>query len=128
MCLQPVNGSLGAAIVQEPCNGSAAQQWTEEPGSASNTLHFVNGSSGLCLDARGGATNATPIEQWTCDWITNENWGNSVENNLMNENLVSRVSGTDSYSISTPGPASGDAMVLYSNDGATSEIFSFIQI
>jgi Ricin-type beta-trefoil lectin domain-like len=29
-CLQPVNGSAdgGAAIVQQTCNGSVAQQWT----------------------------------------------------------------------------------------------------
>jgi hypothetical protein len=66
-CLQPVNGSLiqGQAIVQEACNGSVAQQWTVTLVSATK-VHLVNRSSGLCLDARGGATNGTPIQQWTC--------------------------------------------------------------
>jgi len=60
-CLQPINGSTGqgAAIVQEPCNGGAAQQWTVVS-VGSNVFHYVNVLSGLCLDARGGAVNGTP--------------------------------------------------------------------
>jgi hypothetical protein len=62
-CLQPVNGSLtqGQAIVQQTCNGSVAQQWTVATVS-STKVHLVNRSSGLCLDARGGAVNGTPIQ------------------------------------------------------------------
>lgn len=129
-CLQPVNGSLGAAIVQETCNGSVAQQWTQETSSSnSNADWYVNRSSGLCLDARGGPTDGTPVEQWVCDQISNENWGVSVGNTYSNWNLVSEVSsGPGRDSISTPGPANGDAMVLYSNDGATSEAFSLNQV
>jgi hypothetical protein len=128
-CLQPVNGSQGAAIVQETCNGSVAQQWTQETSASnSNADWYVNRSSGLCLDARGGPTDGTPVEQWTCDRISNENWSDSVYNTDSNYNLVSEVSsGPGRDSISTPGPANGDAMVLYSNDGATSEAFSLIQ-
>lgn len=129
-CLQPVSTAQGAAIVQEPCNGSLAQQWTQETSSSSNNADwYVNRASGLCLDARGGAADGTPIEQWTCDWISNENWSDSVGNTDSNFNLVSEVSsGAGRDSISTPGTASGDAMVLYSNDGAYSEAFSLIQI
>jgi hypothetical protein len=59
-CLQPINDTgQGAAIVQEPCNGGAAQQWTEVS-VGSNVFHYVNVLSGLCLDARGGAVNGTP--------------------------------------------------------------------
>jgi Ricin-type beta-trefoil lectin domain-like len=128
-CLQPVNGSPGAAIVQETCNGSVLQQWTQgsseaSGGTDSNSLHFVNRSSQLCLDARGGATNGTPIQQWMCDWISNENWAFGVGNNQYNEELVSRVSGTWSYCISTPGVQNGVAMELYSCNGEASEFWS----
>ena len=64
-CLQPVNGSQGAVIVQETCNGSLSQQWAQGPSEGSGGTdrggeHYVNRSSGLCLDARGNATNGTP--------------------------------------------------------------------
>jgi Ricin-type beta-trefoil lectin domain-like len=128
-CLQPVNGSPGASIVQEPCNGSLSQQWTQGPsvdsgGTDANSLHFVNRSSQLCLDARGRATNGTPIQQWTCDWISNENWAFGVGNTQYNEELVSRVSGTWSHCISTPGVQDGAAMELYSCNGNVSEFWS----
>jgi hypothetical protein len=82
-CLQPVNASsnAGDAIVQEPCDGNVdspahlAQQWTSIP--AHRGISLVNGSSGLCLDARGGPTNGTPIQQWPCikdKGISNEFW------------------------------------------------------
>ncbi len=108
-CLQPVNGSptQGAAIVQETCNGSVAQQWTITSVS-STKVHLVNRSSHLCLDARGGATNGTPIQQWTCNKITNENWSFGITNNL----LSSGVSNTFSHCIATPGDQNGLAMEL----------------
>ena len=128
-CLQPANGSAGAAIVQTTCNGSLAQQWTQGPstgsgGTDSSSLHFVNRSSQLCLDARGGATNGTPVEQWTCDWISNENWAFGVNNTTSNEELVSRVSGTWSHCISTPGTADGAAMELYQCNGDASQYWT----
>jgi hypothetical protein len=103
MCLQPAGGSsgLGVGIVQGICNGSLAQQWAVA--SSSSGFHLVNRSSGLCLDARGGAANGTPVEQWTCDWISNENWrwaSSGVENG---QELVSGVSGTYSHCVSSPG-------------------------
>ena len=115
-CLQPVNGSLGAAIVQETCNGSVAQQWTQETSRYySHADWFVNSSSQLCLDARGGDTDGTPIEQWTCDKISNELWTSGVGDTMTNEQLVSDVSPyRKDECISTPGLANGDAMVLYS--------------
>jgi ricin-type beta-trefoil lectin protein len=108
-CLQPVNGShnQGDAIVQETCNGSAAQQWTVHPVS-STKVHLVNRASGLCLDARGKAVNGTPIQQWTCNGISNENWGFGITNNF----LASAVSNTWSHCIATPGNQDGLAMEL----------------
>ncbi len=109
-CLQPINGSAnpGDAIVQEPCNGSAAQSWSVV--SVSGKLHFVNSSSQLCLDARGGAANGTPIQQWTCDQITNENWRTSTANNW----LTSAVSNTSSFCLATTGDQDASPMQLQS--------------
>ncbi len=113
-CLQSVNGSLtqGDAIVQETYNGSVAQQWTVASVS-STKVHLVNRSSNLCLDARGGAANGTPIQQWTCDWISNENWSFGITNNL----LSSGVSNTFSHCVATPGVQAGLAMELRFCDG-----------
>lgn len=130
-CLQPVNGSLGAAIVQETCNGSVAQQWTQETSPYySKADWYVNSSSRLCLDARGGDTNGTPIEQWTCDKISNELWTFGVGDTPTSEQLVSDVSPYHKDKcISTPGLANGDAMVLYSGTPATpSEYWSLTAI
>jgi hypothetical protein len=108
-CLQPLNGSnaQGVAIVQQPCNGSTAQQWTVTTVS-STKVHLVNMASHLCLDARGGAVNGTPIQQWTCNKITNENWGFGITNNI----LSSTVSNTWSHCIATPGDQDGLPMSL----------------
>jgi galactose oxidase len=92
-CLQPAGGSSapGALVVQATCNGSLAQRWATAP--ASSGVHLVNLSTGLCLDARGGADSGTPIEQWTCDWISNENWKTPLGY------LGSGVSGTYTYCV-----------------------------
>jgi hypothetical protein len=126
-CLQPAGGSsaLGEAIVEERCNGSSAQQWTETtvPSQSifgSNQVHLVSLSNGLCLDARGGAANGTPIEQWVCDWISNENWSFGINNN----ELASRVSHTYSYCVTTPGAYPGAAMDLQFCGGYPAQIWS----
>lgn len=91
-CLQPDGGSSGAGvlIIQETCDGSPVQQWTRT--ASSSGFHLVNLATGLCLDARGGAADGTPIEQWPCDWISNENW-----KYLPGPQLASGVSGTYTY-------------------------------
>jgi hypothetical protein len=119
-CLQRVNGSLetGAEIVQQPCNGSVAQQWTVTPVS-STKVHLVNRSSRLCMDVRGRAINGTPIQQWTCNWISNENWNFGIANNL----LVSAVSNTFSHCAATPGDQNGLAMELRFCNGDSSQFW-----
>jgi hypothetical protein len=104
LCLQPANESSaqGAAIVQEACNGQAAQQWTKVLVSG-DTFHYVNGLSGLCLDARGGAANHTPIQQWPCNKISNENWQSGEDIDETIPPLISRVSGTSNYCLDEPG-------------------------
>jgi hypothetical protein len=121
-CLQPLNASStqGIAIVQQPCNGSVAQQWTVHSVS-STKVHLINRSSHMCLDARGGATNGTPIQQWTCNTITNENWSFGITNNL----LSSGVSNTFSHCVAAPGTQAGLAMELRTcNTKDSSQIWS----
>jgi Ricin-type beta-trefoil lectin domain len=123
-CLQPINESTdqGAEIVQEPCNGGAAQQWTAVPVS-DNIFHYMNGLSGLCLDARGVATNRTPVQQWTCNSISNEKWepGEDTDDDI--PPLISRVSGTSSYCLDMPGgqPVAGLAMQIYRCNGTAAQ-------
>ncbi|MBF8194313.1 RICIN domain-containing protein [Nonomuraea sp. K274] len=117
-CLQPDKGSLETAtrIVQQTCNGSLAQQWTVTPVS-STKVHLVNRASKLCLDVAGKAVSGTPIQQWTCNWISNENWGFGITDNL----LVSAVSNTWSHCIATPGAQDGLPMELRFCDGNSAQ-------
>lgn len=127
-CLQPINGSIGqgVAIVQEPCNGGTAQQWTEVS-VGSNIFHYVNVLSGLCLDARGGAVNGTPVQQWPCNSISNEKWqpGEYVSDDI--PPLISRVSGTGSYCLDIPGGQRivGLAMQIYRCNGTLAQQWWF---
>jgi hypothetical protein len=120
-CLQPVGGSIepGAAIVQEPCNSDPAQLWRQDP-VGDNLFHYVNAASGLCLDARGGANNGTPVQQWTCNHISNENW--QLPSSFPGEYppLISRVSGTSSHCLDLPGEQTdpGHAMQIARCNGA----------
>jgi hypothetical protein len=107
-CLQPTNGSTeqGAAIVQQPCQGKAGtppvQNWTLIPVSG-NIFHLQNSLSQLCLDARGGAVDRTPVQQWPCNSISNENWEWGPTDSNGNRQLISRVSGTGSHCLDMPG-------------------------
>jgi hypothetical protein len=120
LCLQPLNGStsLGAQIVQEPCNGSTAQSWKRT--SLYTTRQYVNLLSGLCLDARGGAADYTPVQQWSCEAITNETW-NYVYS--YTPQLKSGVAGSSSYCLDMPGAdtAAGVALQIYSCNGTLAQ-------
>jgi Ricin-type beta-trefoil lectin domain len=126
LCLQPVNESTaqGAAIVQKPCNKSAAQQWTSVPVSG-NVYHYVNSLSGLCLDARGRAANHTPVQQWTCNKISNENWESPEADSDTIPPLFSRVSGTRSHCLDVPGGqnTAGLAIQIYICNGTLAQIW-----
>jgi ricin-type beta-trefoil lectin protein len=123
-CLQPVNGSTaqGAAIVQEPCTMGAAQQWVSVP-AGGDVVHYQNVLTGLCLDARGGAANHTPVQQWTCNGISNENWQPGDDGDDEIPPLTSRVSGTSSYCLDIPGGQAtvGLAMQLYRCNGTEAQ-------
>jgi hypothetical protein len=113
-CLQPINGSLtqGDAVVQQRCDGSAAQQWTitNLDCSTCTSVHLINGASHLCLDARGDGANGTPIQQWTCDSISNENWNFGERYNQLVSAIPHQPGGP--HCLVTPGTQAGQAMVL----------------
>jgi len=121
-CLQPINQShnRGDAIVQKVCNGSAAQQWTVHIVSATK-VHLINRDSGLCMDARGKGVDGTPIQQWPCNQISNEDWGFGITNNT----LSSAVSDSPwTHCIATPGTQDGLPMELRQCDGDPSQVWS----
>jgi len=105
----------GTAIVQQPCKASGAQQWIYVSlGSAG--FQFQNSLTGLCLDARGGAANHTPVQQWTCNGISNEKWQTSVPaNGTTGAPVQSEVAGSSGYCLDIPGGQQtvGLAMQIY---------------
>lgn len=116
LCLQPDPAdfwSPGAAIVQMPCNGTAAQGWNPLPES-NGRYRFQSVATAMCLDAGGGAVNGTPIQQWHCNWISNEKW--TVVGAAPGEGdlIRSAVSGTSSHCMDVIGQsyAAGVAMEL----------------
>jgi hypothetical protein len=122
-CLQPLNGSTaqGAAIIQTGCNSSnKAQQWLPQVGG-----HFQNVLSGLCLDARGKAKNGTPVQQWTCDQISNENWDAEVGPPGIGAPVKSQVSGSNRYCLDVPGGKATDQlpMQIYGCNGSVAQIW-----
>ena len=125
-CLQPANGSDGAAIVQETCNGSEAQQWSVTQGE--NNAEYHNEATGYCIDAFGGAANGTRIVQWVCasPTIGNQRWqfGQQVGQTSPDGELQSGIVGSDyGYCIATPGVVNGDAMELYTSTFSSSELW-----
>jgi hypothetical protein len=124
LCLQPLNESFdrGVAIIQEPCNAGPAQQWEEIPISGA-IFHYRNVLTGLCLDARGGATNGTPVQQWVCNNISNENWEVTEDQPDSGVELISRVSGTRSHCLDVPNSQQtiGLAMQIYGCNGTRAQ-------
>jgi Ricin-type beta-trefoil lectin domain len=115
-CLQPLNGSkaLGTPVVLKECDGSDPQLWYRTPatGTSGDVVHYVNATSGLCLDARGSAANNTPIQLWTCNQITNENWQYEQTSSDSEPKVVSRISGTSNYCLDIPGGGTNDGLAL----------------
>ncbi len=123
-CLEPLGGSTvqGAAVVQTVCNGgSTAQQWVPEVGG-----RFKNVLSGLCMDARGKAKNNTPVQQWTCDNISNEIWGAEVGPPGRGAPVKSQVSGSNKFCLDVPGGQATDGlpMQIYQCNGSGAQVWA----
>jgi Ricin-type beta-trefoil lectin domain-like len=124
-CLQTTGGpaDIGTPVVQEPCDGSAAQNWTLVPLS-DGSEQFANQATGDCLDARGGAANGTPVQQWTCNTISNEKWAAAVPFPVVTQ-VVSRVSGATSHCLDDPGQSAqdGTAMQIFACNGTPAQVW-----
>lgn len=119
-CLQPSSPVQGASVIQMPCDGTTAQQWTVNLVN-STSVHLQNRAApGECIDAFGPPANGTPIILWPCNTITNERWSFGIGNNL----LSSGESNTFSHCIATPGNSAGLAMELRFCDGDLSQLWS----
>jgi hypothetical protein len=99
LCLEPQGKSAvqGTPIVQNVCDGSITQNWHEDVSVMSSKGHVTNGN-GMCMDARGGATNGTPVVLWTCNSISNENWTSPP----FTGRFISRISDTTSHCLDVP--------------------------
>lgn len=70
-CLTAAGPGDGSAILQLPCNGRAAQQWTLRRG----TTEIRNDASGKCLDVWGGVNgNGVAVTTWHCDGASQQRW------------------------------------------------------
>jgi hypothetical protein len=124
-CLQTTGGTadIGTPVVQEPCDGSSAQNWILVPLSG-GLEQILNVATGDCLDARGGAVNGTPVQQWTCNSISNEKWASAASSPSITE-VVSHVSGTSSTCLDDPGASTlaGQAMQIYACNGTPAQVW-----
>src|SRR4051812_5076126 len=79
LCLQPINASqdVGAAVVQQPCNGTEEQRWMFEKISGTQ-YRIENQHSRRCLNALGGAANGVDVVQWPCGALSNQTWDPGV--------------------------------------------------
>lgn len=137
LCIQPEGNSInaGARIVQQPCytsTGAARNRFQEWDficvGSSCNVFHVQNHGSLLCLDVKGGAANGTPIIQWPCNTISNENWnfGPNPTGNAGIFSLKSRVSGSNSHCLDVPGASAviGVAMQLFQCNSSAAQLWT----
>jgi hypothetical protein len=120
-CLQPANASTlqGAAIVRATCKAAPEQLWLMTEVGNGN-LHLMNVHSGLCLDARGAAKSGTPVQQWTCNQISNENW--EINGPAFIVSFTSRVSGTKKYCLDVND--NGPSAWIYGCNGTPSQIWN----
>jgi non-reducing end alpha-L-arabinofuranosidase len=78
LCLDAPSNSSGVQLVQETCNGAAAQAFTLVANSGINTSSWyevVNEGSGLCATAAGGSTaNGTAVQDSACTGAADQLW------------------------------------------------------
>lgn len=74
LCLAVPGGSTasGTQIIQEPCNGTAAQFWQVRPSGSGFTI--VNQATGQCLDSQISKTAGGAVIQWACNGTAQQTW------------------------------------------------------
>ncbi|MFF5229373.1 RICIN domain-containing protein [Dactylosporangium sp. NPDC000521] len=120
-CLQPAGNAALDLIIQMPCTGVVAQQWTQESVN-STSFRLRNRASGLCMEVREGAFNGATVDQWLCTNITNVRWGYGISNDL----LGSGISGSSSHCVATPGSQDGLPVGLRFCDGNSTQRWSHL--
>jgi hypothetical protein len=116
----PANSTdIGVQLVQETCNGSAAQHWAPISLGGGN-YRFLNQSTGGCMDAHGPNANQTPVDTWPCNSISNERWsvGPAIPNSVPTR-VVSAI-GSRCLDVSGGSLADGAPIQIYTctNDNA----------
>jgi hypothetical protein len=101
LCLQPTGFNAGDPVATQVCNGTAGQAWNPIQLDNNDHFQFQSVGSGLCLDARGGASNGTPVQIWPCNSISNERWTWLRFDNTF-DTVRSNVSGTNSHCLDVP--------------------------
>lgn len=67
--------SPGALLIRNTPSDSAGQRWQLQATSTADRWRLVSSRSGLCARPQGGSTAAgVPVEQWTCDSSTIQQW------------------------------------------------------
>ena len=125
LCLQPEDGlfDAGVPIVQVECDTtSLIQRWESINHSADHSVfQLQNLATELCLDAMGSATDGTPVVQWPCNSISNEQWDLGPDF----VHLRSRVSGTTSHCLDVPWASAdvGLRMQIFRCNNTTAQIW-----
>lgn len=130
LCLQPADPTAGpgTAIVQEPCDKHAQAQAWAPVNVGGSSYEFLNQASGECMDARGGAARGTPIQQWTCNTISNEHWSWPHEIPAAFWPLGSQVAGSSNFCLDVPqaSQVAGVGVQLYTCNGTSAQAWGIV--
>jgi hypothetical protein len=132
-CLQgDFGGPLGTSVTQHYCDPTFTnthQQWL--PISlGGDGYKFENVSTGLCLEARNGAANGTPVALWDCSsGESNTRWAWDTSNGEFPfpgiSQIQSRVSGSTGYCLDVPGASTaiGLQLQIYRCNNTNAQLF-----
>lgn len=72
-CLYVPSAASSTSVVQYPCSGNTAEQWSVIP--AGNSMRLVSKNGGLCLTVSGsGAANGARLVQLACSSSASQLW------------------------------------------------------
>ncbi|MBR7837747.1 RICIN domain-containing protein [Actinospica durhamensis] len=134
LCLDAPSTTSGVQLVQDSCNGAAAQAFSLVPNSGINSSGWyeaVNENSGLCATASGaGTANGTAVVESACTNATSQLWqfvptSVSGEYEVLNDNAQSEG---ESWNITGGAAATGQGVPLqiwnYGGTGNTNALFA----
>ncbi len=123
LCLAVDGGSLaaGAAVVQQPCDGSSPQRWTTTD-LGGGYWRIQSDHSGLCLDVEGGSTaNLARLILWTCHTGFHQQF--SIPDGQPSR-IVARHSGS-CIDVEGGSTAAGAALIQFGCHGGPNQRFTF---